>query len=145
MTLLLFIHLIAIAIWAGCVATEIVCELTQKHNKSSDKFIAILHWNIDKFVEIPAIIIASISGLLLLENAPNDPIITIKIIAGISAVCLNTMASFTVYKRYTCYLTNDIQGYNKYDLLHERIGVGCILTLLTAIVAGGYYLTVSFA
>jgi uncharacterized membrane protein len=138
---LLFIHLIAIAIWAGCVATEIVCELTQKRSKGSEKFIAILHWNIDKFVEIPAIIIASITGFLLLESAPNDPIIIIKIIAGVSAVCLNIVASFTVYKRYRCYLINDIKGYNKYDLLHERIGVGCILSILTAIVAGGYYLT----
>lgn len=29
MTLTLFIHLIAIGVWAGCVATEIVCELDQ--------------------------------------------------------------------------------------------------------------------
>ena len=140
MELTLFIHLMAIGIWAGCVATEIVCELTQKHNQNGDQFVARLHWNIDKFVEIPAILMALVTGALLLETAPSDPVITIKIISGIAAVCLNTIASFTVYKRYKCYLENDMEGYNKFDLLHERVGVGCVLTISIAIISGGYYL-----
>ncbi|MEY8205782.1 MAG: hypothetical protein RPR40_12025 [Bermanella sp.] len=141
----LFIHLLAIGIWAGCVATEVVCEFTQQHSKSGENFIARLHWNIDRFVEIPAIIVALITGVMLLENAPSEPMLTLKITAGVAAVCLNAIAAFTVYKRYGCYLANDMAGYHKYDLLHERIGVGCVLSILTAIVAGGYYLTVGAA
>ena len=38
MTLTLFIHRIAIEIWVGCVATEVVCELEQKHVKFKDSY-----------------------------------------------------------------------------------------------------------
>ena len=142
MTLLLFIHLLAIGIWAGCVLTEAVCEIGQKNVSLKDSYIASLHWNIDKFVEIPAIIIAAITGFLMLQNAPSDPILSYKILAGITAVCLNTLASFLVYKRYQCYLANDEEGYLKYNLLHDRIGVGCVLSISAAIALGGYYLVV---
>ena len=72
MILLLFIHLLAIGIWSGCVATEIVCELGQKKVAFKDSYIASLHWNIDKFVELPAIATAFITGALMLQYAPND-------------------------------------------------------------------------
>jgi len=142
MTLLLFIHLLAIGIWAGCVATEAVCEIGQKDVPFKKSYIAPLHWNIDKFVEIPAIIIAAISGFIMLENAPSDPILSFKIIAGIAAVCLNTLASFLVYKRLKCYQADDEEGYLKYNLLHDRIGVGCVFSISAAIALGGYYLVV---
>ncbi len=140
MTLLLFIHLLAIGIWTGCVATEVVCELGQKTLSFKDRTIASLHWNIDKFVELPAIGFAFITGVLMLQHAPNDPVLTLKIIAGITAVCLNLLASFFIYKRYQCFIKNDEAGYVKYDILHDRVGVGCVLSITTAIVLGGYYL-----
>lgn len=141
MTPILFTHLISIGIWAGCVAVEIVCELDQKNLNFKKSYIASLHWKIDKYVEIPAIMLTLITGLLLLENAPNDPLLLIKIIAGIAAVVLNSIASFTVYKRYKCFTLEDEAGYYRYNLLHERVGVGCVLTIAIAIVVGGYYLT----
>ena len=78
----------------------------------------------------------------MLENAPSDPILSFKIIAGIAAVCLNTLASFLVYKRLKCYQADDEEGYLKYNLLHDRIGVGCVFSISAAIALGGYYLVV---
>lgn len=141
MTLTLFIHLIAIGVWAGCVATEVVCELEQKHVKFNDSYIASLHWSIDKFVEIPAIIITGITGYLMLNDVVFDSIITIKISAGVLAVAFNLVASYTVYKRYKCLLADNEEGYLKYDLIHERIGVGCVFFILVAIISGGYHFT----
>lgn len=141
MTLILFIHLIAIGVWAGCVATEVVCELEQKHVKFKESYIASLHWSIDKFVEIPAIIITGITGYLMLDDVVFDSIITLKISAGVLAIAFNSAAAYSVYKRYKCLIANDEEGYLKYDLMHERIGIGCILFIFLAIIFGGYHFT----
>lgn len=141
MTLTLFIHLIAIGIWAGCVATEVVCELEQKHVKFKDSYIASLHWSIDKFVEIPAIFITAITGYLMLNDVVFDSLLTIKISAGVLAIIFNLIASYSVYKRYKCLVADNEAGYLKYDLIHERIGVGCVLFILVAIISGGYHFT----
>jgi putative copper export protein len=141
MTLTLFIHLIAIGIWAGCVATEVVCELEQKHVKFKDSYIASLHWSIDKFVEIPAIFITAITGYLMLNDMAFDSLLTIKISAGVLAIVFNLIASYSVYKRYKCLVADNEAGYLKYDLIHERIGVGCVLFILVAIVSGGFHFT----
>ena len=140
MTLLLFIHLLAIGVWTGCVLTEVVCEIGQKNALFKDNYIASLHWNIDKFVELPAILVALITGVLMLDTAPNDAVISFKVIAGLAAVCLNSLASFLVFKRYKCFLANDEEGFFKYNLWHDRVGVGCVLSISTAIILGGYYL-----
>jgi len=139
MTLTLFIHLIAIGIWAGCVATEVVCELEQKHVKFKDSYIASLHWRIDKFVEIPAIFITAITGYLMLNDAVFDSLLTIKVSAGVLAIIFNLIASYSVYKRYKCLVADNEAGYLKYDLIHERIGVGCVLFILVAMISGGYH------
>lgn len=141
MTLTLFIHLIAIGIWAGCVATEVVCELEQKHVKFKDSYIASLHWSIDKFVEIPAIFITAITGYLMLNDVVFDSLLTIKVSAGVLAIIFNLIASYSVYKRYKCLVADNEAGYLKYDLIHERIGVGCVLFILVAIISGGYHFT----
>jgi putative copper export protein len=141
MTLTLFIHLIAIGIWAGCVATEVVCELEQKHVKFKDSYIASLHWSIDKFVEIPAIFVTAITGYLMLNDVVFDSLLTIKVSAGVLAIVFNLIASYSVYKRYSCLLADNEEGYLKYDLIHERIGVGCVLFILVAIISGGYHFT----
>lgn len=137
MTTIQFVHLIAIGIWVGCVATEIVCELSQKNVNFKQSFIAPLHWRIDKYVEIPAILLTFITGSLMFEAAVWTPLFKIKITAGIAAVILNSVAAFTVYMRYTYFSENDERGYAKYHLLHERVGIACTLAIITALLSGG--------
>lgn len=77
----------------------------------------------------------------MLNTAVFDTFITIKISAGILAVLFNLVASYSVYQRYQCFLADDDKGYLKYDLMHERIGVGCVLFIIVAIISGGYHFT----
>jgi hypothetical protein len=51
------------------------------------------------------------------------------------------IASYLVYKRYKCLVADNEAGYLKYDLIHERIGLGCVLFILVAIISGGYHFT----
>lgn len=140
MSALLFIHFIAIGVWAGCVATEVVCEFSQKHENFRRSYIALLHWNIDKYVEIPAILIALVTGALMLDSAVFTSALTLKVGAGMAAVVLNSFASYTVYQRYSAYKADDEEKYLRYHQLHERVGVACVLAIITAIIAGGYHL-----
>lgn len=136
-SLLLFVHLIAIGIWAGCVATETVLELSQKDVPPETSYLAALHAKIDLAVEIPAILVTLVTGALLLATAHWDRALQVKVGLGLAAVLLNSIAAYTVHRRYRCLQASDLLGYARYDLLHERVGVGCILTLSGAIVAGG--------
>jgi putative copper export protein len=141
MTALLFIHLIAIGIWAGCVATETVLELAQDKIPPDKSYLAPLHARIDIAIEIPAILVTLITGSLLLKHAYWDGLLVAKVVLGISAVALNTIAAYLVHKRYRCLQAADQIGYAKYNLLHGRIGIGCILTISGAIFLGGIRIT----
>ncbi len=138
MPLVLFIHLIAIGIWAGCVATEIVCEIGQKNMAYKQSYIAKLHWEIDKYVEIPAILVCTITGVIMLQNVIWSPILITKVAAGVLAVLFNSIAAYTVYMRYHYFTKDNESGYIKYHKLHERIGIVCVLAIVVALVAGGF-------
>lgn len=140
MTALLFIHLIAIGIWAGCVATEAVLEITLAKAPPLESGLASIHSRIDRFVEIPAIIAAVATGSAMLHHATWDPLLSIKVSLGVAAVVLNAIAAYTVHRRLQCLNAKDMAGYATFNLWHERIGIGCILSISGAIVVGGYRL-----
>jgi len=134
---LLFAHLIAAGIWAGCVATEVVLELALKHVPPNTSPLAALHAKIDRFVELPAILISAVTGAALLERASFDLLLGIKVVFGVSAVVMNLVAAFTVDRRLKCLQAGDMAGYARFNVWHERVGVICILSIVGAIAAGG--------
>ncbi len=138
MNAILFIHLIAIGIWAGCVATEAVLEIALEKVPPNDSALAALHSKIDRFVEIPAILVALLTGGHMLHQASWDNLLVLKVCLGVSAVVLNSIAAFTVHHRLQCLLANDMLGYARFNRWHERIGIGCVLSIVGAIAAGGY-------
>lgn len=141
MDILLFIHLIAIGIWAGCVATEVVIEIAQENLPPSESYLAPLHAKIDLAVEIPAIIVTLLSGGALLIQASWDALLITKVALGLSAVALNTSAAYTVHRRNKCLQTGDALGYARFNLLHKRMGIGCVLSITGAIILGGLRIT----
>lgn len=140
MNIFLFIHLIALGIWAGCVLTEVVLELVLEKLPPESSNLARLHAMIDRFVEIPAILLVAITGGMLLQSAYWDTLLQVKVGLGVTAVFLNTVAAFTVQRRYQSLLSGNEQGYDFWNLWHERIGIGCVLSITGAIVVGGYRL-----
>lgn len=138
MSPVLFIHLIAIGIWAGCVATEAVLEIALEKAPPQTSGLALLHAKIDRFVEIPAILVALLTGGAMLHHAAWDPLLKAKVALGVSAVVLNGIAAFTVHRRLQCLNMQDMAGYQRFNRLHERIGIGCVLSIAGAIVVGGH-------
>ncbi len=135
---ILFIHLMAIGIWAGCVATEAVLELALGKVPPERSGLAALHAKIDRFVELPAIFIALLTGASLLHLALWDQLLITKVSLGLAAVILNAIAAYTVHRRLQCLNRGDMAGYDVFNRWHERIGIGCVLTIAGAIVVGGY-------
>lgn len=140
MTILLFAHLIAVGLWVGCVAVEIVAELVSKSFPPESNFIAALHWRVDQFVEIPALVAVLITGAMMLPSAPTTWIVLAKIGFGLTAVGLNIVCAGLVYRRYQCQLDGDMRGYQCADVWHERVGVWVVVSMLVALVLGGVYL-----
>jgi len=137
MSTLLFIHLIAIGIWAGCVATEVVLEIAQEKLPPSESYLAPLHAKIDRAVEIPAILVTLLTGGAMLHQATWDNLLVAKVSCGVAAVILNSIAAYTVHMRNKCLESGNTSGYARYNVLHERIGIGCVLSIVSAIVLGG--------
>lgn len=141
MSTLLFLHIIAIGIWAGCVATEAVLEIFLKNIPPADSRLAPLHARIDKAVEIPAILVTVVTGGAMLHQASWDSLLVAKVSLGLTAVILNTIAAYTVYMRNRCLQQDDSAGYARFNRLHEHVGIGCILSLIGAIMVGGIRIT----
>ena len=142
MNAVLFVHLIAIGIWAGCVATEAVLEIVLEKLPPHESGLASIHSKIDRFVEIPAILIALATGGHLLHQAAWDHLLIAKVSLGVSAVVLNSIAAFTVHRRLKCLQANNMPGYDLFNRWHERIGIGCVLSIAGAIAVGGYRISV---
>jgi len=139
MSAVLFTHLVAIGIWAGCVATEAVLEIVLEKLPPHESGLALIHAKIDRFVEIPAIVAAlATGGHMLHQQTSWDGLLVAKVSLGVSAVVLNTMAAFTVQRRLRCLQANDMAGYGFFNRWHERIGIGCVLSIIGAIAVGGY-------
>lgn len=138
MNAILFVHLIAIGIWAGCVATEAVLEIALEKAPPQQSGLALLHAKIDRFVEIPAIVVALLTGGAMLHHAIWDALLVAKVSLGALAVLLNSIAAFSVYRRLQCLNARDMAGYQRFNRLHDRIGIGCVLSIAGAIAVGGY-------
>jgi putative copper export protein len=137
MNSLLFIHLIAIGVWAGCVATEVVLEITQEKLPPNESHLAPLHAKIDRAVEIPAILVTLVTGGAMLHHATWDNLLVAKVSCGVAAVILNSIAAYTVHMRNKCLESGNTSGYAHYNTLHERIGIGCVISIISAIIIGG--------
>lgn len=140
MSVMLFIHVLTIGVWAGCVFTEVVLEVVLEKQPPESSHLARLHALIDRYVEIPAIIVVAATGVVLLQSAQWDTLLEVKVALGVTAVVLNSIAALTVQRRYQCLQSGNMSGYQYWNLWHERIGIGCVLSITGAIVVGGYRL-----
>ncbi|MFZ3024828.1 hypothetical protein, partial [Pseudomonas sp.] len=118
-----------------------VLEIALEKVPPQESGLAAIHSKIDRFVEIPAIIVALLTGGSMLHHAAWNQLLIAKVALGGSAVLLNSVAAFTVHRRLQCLSANDMEGYAAYNRWHERIGIGCVLSIVGAIAVGGYRIT----
>lgn len=100
MNIWLFIHLIFLGLWGGCVAVEMVMEFSSRNSSENKHRTAQLHYLIDLYVEAPILIMVLLSGVMLF-NADNlvFPTYIVKVIAGLIPVIINILCIIPVFKR----------------------------------------------
>ena len=124
-------HLIALGSWAGVVLTELVFEAGGISGKLDRGAVAWLHWQVDRFVEIPLLVAVLASGTLLWRRAGWSPELAWKVAFGVLAVTANLFCVFVVRRR--------VSQPESAALTHSVIGsavVGIPLGLV-ALVLGG--------
>lgn len=135
--LLLSIHLVFVGIWLGCVLTEALFEraLLGK-GREQELILAGLHKRVDVFIEIPAFIVVFVTGGMMLQSAPHDPLLTAKIAFGLLAIAANIYCVWLVFRRATLGANGDWDGFHRVDHLQHKIGAVVLLGILAALGTG---------
>ena len=100
MTVYHTLHVLALGLWAGLVATEAVVELMGRSNQDLQGAATWMHYRVDMFVELPILVLVLFSGLLLI--AATDPLTSLhlaKVSCGLAAICVNLYCVVLVIQR----------------------------------------------
>jgi len=83
------VHAAAVCAWFGLVAGETVMELCAR-DAASRRFVKTAHAWIDRLFEIPLIMVALFSGVMLLSQSwPASPLLLAKVACGLIAIAAN--------------------------------------------------------
>ncbi|MCR6631587.1 MAG: hypothetical protein NVV74_16950 [Magnetospirillum sp.] len=137
MTFALFLHLLCVATWLGCILVEALYEHSIDDSPAMRRFISALHWKTDKFIEIPAFLGVLLTGGAMLHQAPYTPLLWTKIGLGLTAITFNAVCVWLVVKRLALADKGDFAGWEKLDHWQHKLGAVVLLALLAALVAGG--------
>jgi hypothetical protein len=133
----LLLHLLALGIWIGCVATETIVEHSVRDDAARD-YVARVHWPIDLYVEVPAFVLVSLSGFMLWRQAQPDVMLSIKVAAGSLGVLANIACVCIVWARARARAKCNAAGYRRLDDAQHKFGAVLVLLLATALGLGIY-------
>lgn len=96
---LVALHLIALGLWGGVVAVEIVFEAGGLLGTFPADAVAWLHRQTDRFLEIPLLVAVVTTGGLLWQRSGWSGEIMPKVLVGLGAVAANVVCVFFVERR----------------------------------------------
>ncbi|MGE5514361.1 MAG: hypothetical protein ACM31D_00915 [Bacteroidota bacterium] len=140
MSLALFLHLLCIAAWTGCILVEALYEHSIDSSPTMRRFVSELHWRTDKYIEIPAFLGVLLSGGAMLHTAPMTPLLWTKVALGLVAIASNAACVWLVVKRLGTARAGDYAAWERLDHLQHKLGAVVLLTLVAALGIGGYAL-----
>lgn len=141
MNIILFIHIICVATWLGCILTEAIYEHSAGDSPDRRHFISVLHWNTDKYIEIPAFLGVLLTGGAMIHQAEMTPLLWIKIAFGLIAILFNALCVGLVVRRLGHARNGNVAGWEAIDRKQHKLGGVVLIALLVALGIGGYLLT----
>lgn len=94
------LHLLAAGAWIGTVLVEALFERALLgQGRDHELALARLHWQVDKLVELPLLILVVASGIKLLGQVPIDPMLKAKLACAALAVFANLYCIWLVRLR----------------------------------------------
>ncbi|TNE42642.1 MAG: hypothetical protein EP347_00455 [Alphaproteobacteria bacterium] len=138
MTVLLPLHYGFAMLWLGCVITEALFERALlSGDRSSHLLLADLHVKVDKFVEIPAMCIVTLSGIWLWRFAEVvGAAFYTMVCAGCIAILANVYCVVLVFKRRDAAHNQDWAAFDILDHRQHKFGGLVLIGLLVALGSG---------
>lgn len=93
------LHVLALGLWGGCVAVEMLLESSARSDPRLRAQVARYHDAIDRFIEIPILIAVLVTGLLLLQLERLHGWYLVLVVSGSTAVLINLLCVIPVVRR----------------------------------------------
>ncbi len=135
--MILIAHLLLAGVWLGCVLTEVFFEralLGQGH--VPEQILARLHKRVDMAVELPAFVLLTCLGMLLLRDATLDVLLAVKIACATVAVLANIWCIRLVFQRAAAAEAADWARFRRLDHQQHKVGAVVLLGILLALAIG---------
>jgi hypothetical protein len=138
-TMLLPLHIVAVGVWLGCVLTEALFEraLLGK-GREQELLLAGLHWRVDLIVEIPAFVVALLTGALMLQSATPSALLHAKIGFGLLAAAANVYCVWLVFRRLAHARAGRWAAFDRVDHLQHKFGAVVLVGIVVALSIGVY-------
>ena len=127
----LVLHILAVGLWLGCLATEIFFEKLMERDESARVFVSQLHDRVDRFVEGPAFVVTGVTGFILAQDTVWTPALIAKVGFGIAAILLNVWCVKIVVDRAAAAQEGRWPDWARIDRLQHKVG-GLVAVLLVA-------------
>jgi len=141
MKALLFLHLVLLSAWLGCILVEAIYEHSIEKSDGMRVFVSRLHWTTDRFIEIPAFAGVLLTGAAMAARVPMTPLLSLKILFGLIAIIFNTICVILVVKRLRYAEAGDFDAWEAIDHKQHIYGAVVLISLLLALAIGGYLFT----
>jgi hypothetical protein len=136
MTIFHTLHVLALGLWAGLVATEAVVELMGRSSHDLHGAATRMHHRIDLLVELPVLLLVGLTGVLLTLATDDLTVLhLVKIGSGLAAICVNLYCVVLVVQRHRVLAHDD--GAVGSRSLTDRI--------LLCFLVGGAFASIAFA
>ena len=117
-------HMIVLGMWLGVVITEVLFEFTASDPESL-RAAARFHYNVDKFGELPILVVVLVTGTVLAVRAlPLTSLHLVKIGTSLGAVAANLVCTRWVFQRRGIEDVNVLLGYRRRIWTLAAVGVG---------------------
>lgn len=138
MSTLLFLHIVCVSLWAGCILVEAIYEHSIDDSDLMRVFLSKLHWNTDKYVEIPAFLGVLATGAVMLAHVEITALLLIKVVFGLIAIVFNAVCVGLVIKRLGYAKSGDFVRWQAVDHKQHKFGGVVLIALLIALGIGGH-------
>jgi hypothetical protein len=133
----LFVHLLCVAGWTGCVLVEGIYEHSIDRSAPMRRFVSELRWRTDKYIEIPAFLGALVTGGLMVGSVAMTPLLATKIAFGLIAVVANAYCVWLVFRRLGLARAGEFSAWEAIDESQHKFGAVVLLGLVVALAIGG--------
>lgn len=134
---ILFVHLVFVGVWLGCVLTEALFERALLgQGREQERLLVGLHKRVDLWIEIPAFTGVLISGVLLLSQAAWSLTLQTKILFGVVAIAANIYCVGLVFRRAQAAESGDWAKFKALDHQQHKWGAVVLVAILLALGLG---------